>query len=142
MTAVAHRPFTSEWAAAFRDAIEADASYRELAARWIWPVALVLDAAPELGYPEHVAVELTLDRGRCHRAVIRHPDAVTAPFTLRAPYATWKLVMRGELDPLAGVTRGRISVTGSLATLMMHARSASALCGCARAVPTRFPDES
>jgi len=142
MTAVAHRPFTPEWAAAFQDAIEADTNYRDLAAKWTWPVALVLDASPELGYPEPVAVELTLDRGRCHGAVIRHPDAVTAPFVLRAPYATWKLVMRGELDPLAGVTRGKIGVKGSLATLMMHARSASALCGCARAVPTRFPDES
>ena len=142
MTVVAHRPFTPEWASAFQDAIEADTSYRELAAKWTWPVALVLDAAPELGYADAVAVELMLDRGRCHGAVIRHPDAVTAPFTLRAPYATWKLVMRGELDPLAGVTRGRIRVKGSLATLMMHARSASALCACARAVPTRFPDES
>lgn len=142
MMAVTHRPFTPEWAAALRDAIEADTTYRELAAKWTWPVALVLDAAPELGYAEPVAVELTLDRGRCHDAVIRHPDAVTAPFVLRAPYATWKLVMRGELDPLAGVTRGKIGVKGSLATLMMHARSASALCACARAVPTRFPDES
>lgn len=142
MMAVTHRPFTPEWAAALRDAIEADTTYRELAAKWTWPVALVLDAAPELGYTEPVAVELSLDRGRCHDAVIRHPDAVTAPFVLRAPYATWKLVMRGELDPLAGVTRGKIGVKGSLATLMMHARSASALCACARAVPTRFPDES
>ena len=142
MTAVTHGPFTPEWAAALRDAIEADTVYRELAAKWTWPVALVLDAAPELGYTEPVAVELSLDRGRCHDAVIRHPDAVTAPFVLRAPYATWKLVMRGELDPLAGVTRGKIGVKGSLATLMMHARSASALCACARAVPTRFPDES
>ena len=142
MTALAHRPFTPEWAAAFRDAIEADRTYRELAANWTWPVALVLDAAPELGYHEPIAVELTLDRGRCHDAAIRHTDALTAPFILRAPYATWKLVIRGELDPLAGVTRGRISVKGSLATLMMHAKSASALCGCARAVPTRFPDET
>ena len=142
MSAVAHRPFTPEWASAFQDAIEADTMYRDLAAKWTWPVALVLDAAPELGYAEPVAVELTLDRGRCHAAVIRHPDAVTAPFVLRAPYATWKLVMRGDLDPLAGVTRGKICVKGSLATLMMHARSASALCACARAVPTRFPDES
>lgn len=142
MSAVAHLPFSAEWAAAFHEAIEADASYRELAAKWTWPVALVLDAAPDIGYPDAVAVELTLDRGRCHAAVIRHPDAVTAPFILRAPYAVWKQVVRGELDPLAGVTRGKIGVKGSLATLMTHARSASALCNCARAIPTRFPDEA
>ena len=141
MTAAAHRPFTADWAAAFQDAIEADASYRELAAKWTWPVALVLDAAPELGYAEPVAVELSLDRGRCHSAQLRARDAVTAPFILTAPYAVWKSVVRGELDPLVGVTRGKITVQGSLATLMMHAKSASALCACARAIPTAFPDE-
>jgi putative sterol carrier protein len=135
------RPFTPEWAGAFRDAVEADAAYRATAANWTWPVALVLEAAPELGYDEPVAVELTLDRGRCHGAAMQPIDAVTAPFVLTAPYATWKEVVRGELDPLAGVTRGRIRVQGSLMTLMLHARSAAALCLCARAIPTHFPDE-
>lgn len=136
------RPFTPEWAQAFHEAVEADAHYREVAARWTWPVALVMDAAPELGYAEAVAIELTLDRGRCHGAAILHPDALTAPFVLRAPFATWKQVMLGALDPLAGVTLGRIRVKGSLTTLMLHARSATALCKCAQAVPTRFPDEA
>lgn len=136
-----HRPFTTEWAEAFRDAIEADASYRDTAAKWSWPVALVLHATPEYGFPDAVAVELALDRGRCHAAVLRPRDAVTAPFVLTAPYAVWKAVVRGELDPLVGVTRGKIAVQGSLATLMMHAKSAAALCACARNVATAFPDE-
>jgi putative sterol carrier protein len=138
---VAHRPFSTEWAEAFKDAIEADASYRDAATKWIWPVALVLQATPEYGYTDAVAVELTLDRGRCHSAVIRPRDAVTAPFVLTAPYDVWKAVVKGELDPLVGVTRGKIAVQGSLATLMMHAKSAAALCGCARNVATAFPDE-
>ena len=76
------RPFTPEWASAFRDAVEADARYREVAAKWIWPVALVMDAAPEFGYEHAVAIELALDRGRCHGAEIRHPETLTAPFVL------------------------------------------------------------
>jgi putative sterol carrier protein len=138
---MAHRPFSAEWAEAFKDAIEADASYRDAATKWTWPVALVLQATPEYGYTDAVAVELTLDRGRCHSAVIRPRDAVTAPFVLTAPYDVWKAVVKGELDPLVGVTRGKIAVQGSLATLMMHAKSAAALCGCARNVATAFPDE-
>lgn len=136
------RPFTADWAAAFRTAIEADDAYRIAAAKWIWPVALVLDPAPEFGYPDSVAVELTLDRGDCSAAVIRTVSAVSAPFVLSAPYATWKQVVTGALDPVAGVTRGRIKVKGSLSTLMMNATAASALCACARAVPTAFPDEA
>lgn len=89
-----------------------------------------------------MAVELALDAGRCHGATIRTRETVTAPFVLSAPYNTWKAVVRGELDPLLGVTRGRIAVKGSLATLMLHAKSAAALVACARAVPTAFPDEA
>lgn len=136
-----HRPFSTEWAAAFREAIEANTRYREVATKWTWPVALVLQAAPEFGYPETVAVELTLDRGRCHSAQLVPRDAVTAPFVLTAPYAVWKSVVKGELDPLVGVTRGKITVQGSLGILMMHAKSAAALCACAQNVPTAFPDE-
>lgn len=100
-----------------------------------------MNAAPEFGYPDSVAVELSLDRGRCHAAEIRMADAVTAPIVLKAPYPIWKSVVQGELDPLLGVTRGKIAVKGSLATLMMHAKAATALVACARAVPTQFPDE-
>lgn len=138
---MSHRPFTTEWAAAFRDAIEADASYRDVAAKWTWPVALLMHPAPELGYPHSVAVELTLDRGRCHEAVIRSQEELSAAIVLSAPYQVWKSVVKGELDPLVGVTRGKIAVKGSLATLMMHAKAATALVVCARAVPTEFPDE-
>lgn len=137
-----HRPFTAEWADAFRTAILSDEGYRRAAAAWTWPVALVLDPAPALGYPDAVAVELMLDRGDCSAASIRAADALSAPFVLSAPYAVWKLVVTGALDPVVGVTHGKIKVRGSLTTLMLNARAASALCACARAVPTSFPDEA
>jgi putative sterol carrier protein len=135
------RPFTDAWAAAFRDAVEEDLAYREAAQKWTWPVALVLQPTPHLGYPEAVAVELALDRGRCASAAIMPRAEVTAPFVLTAGYEVWKSVVRGELDPIVGVTRGKIQVQGSLATLMLHTKSASALVACARKVPTAFPDE-
>lgn len=138
---MSHRPFTAPWATAFRAIIEEDAAYQAAAAKWTWPVALVLEAAPAHGYPEPVALELALDRGRCASAELRRVEDVTAPFVLRAPYETWKAVVRGEVDAIAAVTRGRIKVQGPLATLLMHARAATALVACARAVPTRFPDE-
>lgn len=137
-----HRPFTAPWADAFHAAIAADAAYQLAAAKWAWPVGLVLDATPEFGYPDSVAIELALDHGRCHSVALLPPANLTAPFVLTAPYATWKAVLRGELDPLTGVTLGRIAVRGSLATLMLHARAAKALVTCARAVPIHFPDEA
>lgn len=134
-------PFTQPWADRFRDALNADAAYRDAASGWTWPVAMVLERAPEYGYADDVAVQLELDRGVCTGAQVLAPAHVTAPFTLRAAYATWKQLVTGALDPMTAVTFGKVSLTGSLATLMMHVRAARALVECARAVPATYPDE-
>lgn len=137
------RPFTQEWADAFRDAINADADYRRAAGGWTWPVALLLDPPqPEFGYPEPVAVQVALDRGTAGEARALPGAQATADIVLGADYATWKSVVQGTLDPVGGVVSGRIRlVQGSMMTLMMQVPAAKALVSCAAAVPTEFPDE-
>lgn len=137
-----HKPFTRAWAEALRDAINADANYKRAAAKWTWPVALVLDASPALGYQEPVAVELTLDRGTCHAVQLIAPSAISAPFTLRATYHVWKLIVTDSLDAVTAVTMGQVKLTGSLTTLLLHVNAAKALVGAARLVPTAFPDDA
>jgi len=136
------RPFTQPWADALRDAINADRVYRAAAANWTWPVALVLEAIPELGYAEPAAVEFDLDRGTCTAVRTLAPVAVTAPFVLRAPYAVWKRIVRGVTDPVMAVVLRQVSLQGSLSTLMRHSAAARLLVTCARGIPTRFPDEA
>jgi len=136
------RPFTQAWADALREVVNGDAAYRAAAAHWTWPLAMVLEPAPALGYAESVAAELVLDHGICRTATVLAPDAVTAPFVLRAPYEVWKQVVRGELDAVSAVMTGRIQLRGAAMTLMMHARAAQALLACATRVPTAFPDEA
>ena len=142
-TGAAHRPFTQPWADALCAAISADAAYRDAGAAWTWPVALVLERAPDLGYPDDVAVELALDRGACHGATVVAADDAQAPIVLRAAYDVWKALAVGALDPVAGVMGGRLRLArGSVMTLMANVRAATALVSCARAVPTAFPDEA
>ena len=136
------RPFSLEWAESFRAAIDNDADYRIAAKGWTWPVALVLTATPELGYAEDIAVEFALDRGNCRSATILPASAVTAPFIFRADFPVWKQMAQGALDPILAVTRRQVTLTGSLATLLLHAKAAKALVACAQRVPTTFPDES
>ena len=133
--------FTPEWAAALCAEIEGDAAYQEASRGWKWPLAFVLDRAPDLGFPDDVAVQLRLDRGRCLGTDVRPAAKVDATFALRASYATWKRIVRGELDPVVGVMKGEVKLTGSIGTLMMHTRSTKALVECARRIPIRFPDE-
>lgn len=137
-----HRPFTRAWADALREAINSDANYKSAASKWTWPVALVLEANPALGYEEPVAVELALDRGTCHAATVIAPTAITAPFTLRAAYPVWKQIVTGSLDAVTAVTMGQVKLTGALTTLLLHVNAAKALVGAARLVPTAFPDEA
>ena len=138
------RPFTQPWADAFRDAINADPTYRTAAAGWSWPVALLLDPpAATLGYPEPVAVQVALDRGTAGDATVVSGDAATADIVLGGSYETWKEIVRGSLDPVGAVMGGRLRlVRGSMMTLMSQIGAARALVACAAQTPTEFPDEN
>jgi putative sterol carrier protein len=138
---VPHRPFTQPWADAYRVAINANAAHRAIAQGWIWPLALVLNAQPDIGYPEDVGLQLELNRGDCGGARVLAPAEITAPFSLRGSYATWKRIVRGEFSPIAAVIKGDLKLTGSLATLVQHTNTAKALVACAQLVETEFPDE-
>ncbi len=138
--AAMHRPFTQSWTDAFVAAINADAAYRAAGASWTWPLALVLKAAPEHGYPDDVAVELQLDRGTCTGARVVTGEQSACDFVLRGDYDTWKSVVTGGADPVVAVTMGKLKlVKGSLTTLMLQTKAAKALVACAQAVPTDFP---
>lgn len=135
------RPFTPEWADALCVAVNASETYRVVAARWTWPVALVLTHDASLGFPHDTAVVLTLEHGRCKAVKVVEGKHARAPFIFRAPYRHWKRIVRGEADAIIAVVKGEVAFTGSMSALMLHSRAAKALVECARAVPTRFPDE-
>lgn len=130
--------FSPAWANALRQAVNADPNYRDAAARWTNPVALVVE--PGDGVAAGAAVQVELAAGACHGAVSLAPDAVTAAFVLSAGLDSWKLILDGDTDPMAAVARGDVRLTrGSLSTLMLNARGAKALLACARQIPTVWP---
>ena len=134
-------PFTVEWAEALRQTIDTDPEYRRVGSGWKWPIALVMNATPALGFAVDVVVELTLNGGACTAARIITAPEITAPFVLRADYIVWKELAQGTLDPLAALTGRRITLTGSLPKLLFHAKAVRALVACAQRVPTKFPDD-
>ncbi len=138
-----HRPFTPAWAEAVKQAVNDSRQFRRAGASWRWPVALVLEAEPALGYGEDRALVLDLDRGRCRSASVQSPSSVSADFVLSGSYGTWKAFAHSRLDPIPALLRGRVRlVRGSLPRLLLHARAARALVRCAASVDTIFPDEA
>jgi putative sterol carrier protein len=130
--------FSADWADAFLRVINADTAYLNAAKGWTNPVALIVQ--PTAALPSGAAVQLDLRAGVCHGAAALAPDAVTAPFVLTADLPTWIDVVQGAADPIMSVARGKVKLTsGSLGTLMLHAKAAKALVACAQQIETRWP---
>jgi putative sterol carrier protein len=137
-----HAPFSQPWADALRALLNADATWRDASKNWRWSLALAMDAEPSLGFPDAVAVELDLVNGNCERAEARPAAEVTSDYVLRGDYATWKSIVREDVDAVGAVMTGKLKLAkGSLLSLMSHVASARALVACARRVDTHFPDE-
>ncbi len=130
------RPFTQQWGDALCAALNASESYHSAAARWIWPVALVVQKAADLGWARDTAVVLSLEHGHCNGARLVDASKARAPFIFRGSYANWKRVMHGDVDPIVAMVKGDLAVTGSMSTIMMHSRAAKALVEVARTVVT------
>lgn len=130
--------FSTAWADALLDAVNADTNYRDAGKAWTNPVALVVE--PGHGVTDGVAVQVDLQAGSCLRAESLHPTAVSAPFVLSADLPTWKDIVDGLRDPLSSVALGKVRLTrGSMGTLLLHARSAKALVACAQKIDTLWP---
>ena len=137
-------PFPSpEWIAAYRDQINASATYKQASTEWTHgAVALVVNPQPAIGLAEPVGIWLDLDRGECRAAkLVLATEAQSAPFVLTSDYVRWKQVLRKELAPIAGIMQRKIALQGSLPIVVRFIKSAEALVEAATQVPTRYLDE-
>lgn len=128
------RPFSQQWGEALCSALNASEAYRTTAARWIWPVALVVQKSAELGWARDTAVVLSLEHGHCNGVRLVDGNKARAPFIFRGSYANWKRVLHGDVDPIVAMVKGELAVTGSMSTIMMHSRAAKSLIEVARTV--------
>jgi putative sterol carrier protein len=134
-----------EWAAAYKDAINLNAAYKAAAKDWTHgSVAMVVKADPALRIDEDTALLLDMHQGECRgsRLVPAKEAEVAASFVIVAPYALWKTVIRGELDPTKGMMQGRLKLTkGHMPTMVKYVTASKELVASTSRVPTKFRDE-
>lgn len=127
--------FSPEWAQAYADAINANTAYVASSQNWNeGSIALLLKDSD-------AAVWLDLSRGVCREALaLTHPEALErATFAIQADSATWQEVLKGALQPLMGIMRGKLKLTkGSIGRLMPHTKSATELVNSAQHLQTDF----
>jgi putative sterol carrier protein len=138
-------PFPSpEWAAAYKEALNANAAYKIAGKDWTHGVvAMVVKADPKLGIAEDTALWLDVDRGECRECrLMPATEAQAAAFIIVADYARWKTVIKKELDPIKGMMQGKLKLTkGHMPIIVKYVNSSRELVETTSKVATKFLDE-
>ena len=141
---MAHVFPSTDWAAAYKDAINANAAYKIAGKDWVHgAVAMVVKADAALGIAEDTALVLDIDRGECRECKLcPASDATDAPFVIVADYARWKQVIKKELDPIKGMMQGKLKLTkGHMPTIVKYVNASRELVESTSRVDTKFKDE-
>lgn len=131
-----------EWLQAYKDAINASEEFRDAARDWEGDVTYVVEAEPDKGLMVDAWGWFDLHHGECRDAkVVTADEGERARFVIRAPYSMWKEVIRGRLEPIKGMTQGKLKLSGDLPTIRQNVDAVRALVSIAGQIPTEFPDE-
>ncbi|MCL2726486.1 MAG: SCP2 sterol-binding domain-containing protein [Polyangiaceae bacterium] len=136
---------SSEWVAAYKDAINANPDYKKAGKDWTHGVvAMVVRAEPALGLTEDLAMWLDVDSGICRECKLMpaHEAEEKAPFVVVASYAQWKQVIKKEIDPTKALMQGKLKLAkGHMPTMVKHVNASKQLVESTTRVPTKFRDE-
>lgn len=125
---------SSEWAAAFRTAINANSEYAESAGAWEGDILLLV--RPDAEAPHGAGVLLDLFHGTCRKATfVADAAEVRSEFVYEGGRDAWRRLIRRELDPVKALLDGTFRLRGNLAKAMRFTRAAKALVETAAALP-------
>lgn len=141
---MAHRFPSKEWTEAYADAVNANEAYRTAGKDWNHgTVAMVIKADPSIGVDDDTGMILDVEGGRCrgtkYLAGMEAVEKESPAFVIVAPYARWKEVINGEVDPIKAMMQGKLKLTkGHLPTMLRFVESSRQLVTSAQKVPTEF----
>jgi putative sterol carrier protein len=135
---------SEQWFRDFVDLINGSAEYAEAAGDWEeGDVALLIEAEPDKGVPTDVWALLDLWHGSCRGGgLVDEARGREAAFLIRAPYARWRDVVRGELEPVKAMMQGKLRVKGDLPAILRRIRAVNELVHLAGLIDTTFPDDA
>ncbi|HYA71406.1 MAG TPA: SCP2 sterol-binding domain-containing protein [Thermoplasmata archaeon] len=126
---------SEEWAAEFKNAINANEAYRAAAQAWEGDILfLVRVPDPNAAAP---GIHLALSHGQCSAATY-HADArqVSSEFIYEGTTENWAKLLKGEVDPVKAILDGTFKIRGNLAKAMRFTKAAKELVETASKVPT------
>ena len=133
---------SSEWTHAFKDAVNANAGYREHGKGWTHgKVAYVIKADPRLGLEKDMAMVLDLHAGECRgTSYVDAKDAQSADFVIVAEYPKWRDVLSGAVDPTKAMMQNKLRLEkGHLPTIVKYVLASKELVKSALRIETEYP---
>jgi putative sterol carrier protein len=135
--------FPSEpWAAAYRDAINANPQYVIAGKDWTHgPVALIVRADASIGIEQDMGILLDVHAGSCRAASYQPAETARAgaSFAVEGPYDNWKTLITENGDPIKALMQGKLRLTkGHLPTIIRYVESSKQLLSSAQSVQSEF----
>ncbi len=132
--------FSTEWASAYHDAINANPQYATTSKNWDHGA---LAMAIIFKDDTNRAVVLDLVKGECLEAKSTKLDEALseANYVIEGDVDTWQTVLNGDIQPLMAIMRGKFKLSkGSIGKLMPFTKSAIELVNSAQTLQTDFPE--
>jgi putative sterol carrier protein len=130
---------SDEWITQFKEAINKNTVYEEVAKDWEGDFLFVI--TPDEHYAKEIIFYVDLWHGKCRKAFIADKNQKAA-FVFKGPYSNWKKVIKKELDPIRGLIRGMFMLEGDSKVILDQTKAAQELVNTASCIPVKFEDES
>ena len=126
-----------DWLAALKDKLNVDDRYAQVARNWEGDMLFQIDPGDIL--PQPARYYLDLWHGKCRDAYVLEENAPVKPaFALKAPYANYVRLLKGELEPMSALLTRKISVQGNMAVLMRSVPTVLDFVRCCREVTDSY----
>lgn len=130
---------TDEWVETFKQKLNTDARYAEIAKNWEGDVFITVN--PKEPHEEQVTIYFDLWHGKCRQAYIVDSDfEKKAAFILKGEYDNYQLILEGKLHPMQAMLTRRLFLQGDMGLLMRNVPTVLDFVRCAQEV-TDIPDK-
>ena len=130
---------SNEWIKIFKDEINNNTYYQEIAKDWEGDFLFVI--TPDENCPKEIIFYIDLWHGKCREAFVTN-NSHKAAFKFKGPYSNWKKLIKRELDPIRGLIRGRFILEGDSKVILNQTKAAQELVNTASKIPVEFEDEN
>lgn len=124
---------SAEWLESFKDKLNSDQKYAEIARNWEGDFYFIVD--PDGKLEQQMVMYLDLWHGQCRAVeVVEDISRYSPAFTLRAAYGNFAAIVSGKLDPMQAMMTRKLDVKGNMAVIMRSVPTVLDFVRCAREI--------